>query len=140
LHLDGGIRLRVLHELSTEASRDGAIDLLFLRLRLPVTKNESFRIFQNKNMQRNSGGKRKGAWIRSYPSAGRTVTRLPISPRGGRRFMASAARAGTALLFPRAGTAPDHRTRETGDIRMARDVHRKNLYRKQIYSSILPLD
>jgi hypothetical protein len=44
LHLDGGIRLRVLHELSTEASRDGAIDLLFLRLRLPVTKNESFRI------------------------------------------------------------------------------------------------
>jgi hypothetical protein len=61
LHLDGGIRLRVLHELSTEASRDGAIDLLFLRLRLPVTKNESFRIFQNKNMQRNSGGKRKGA-------------------------------------------------------------------------------
>lgn len=61
MHLDGGIRLRVLHELSTEASRDGAIDLLFLRLRLPVTKNESFRIFQNKNMQRNSGGKRKGA-------------------------------------------------------------------------------
>ena len=43
MHLDGGIRLRVLYELSTEASRDGATDLLFLRLSLPVTTNESFR-------------------------------------------------------------------------------------------------
>lgn len=108
-HLDCGIRLHVLHELSAEASRDGAIDL---QLRLPVTKNESI---QNKNRQRNSSGKKKGGdWIGSYPSAGRTLTRLPISPRGARRFMASA-RPGTALLFPRAGAPPDHRTRETGD-------------------------
>jgi hypothetical protein len=55
-HLDCGIRLHVLHELSTEASRDGAIDLL-LQLRLPVTKNESI---QNKNRQRNSSGKKRG--------------------------------------------------------------------------------
>lgn len=53
-HLDCGIRLHVLHELSAEASRDGAIDL---QLRLPVTKNESI---QNKNRQRNSSGKKKG--------------------------------------------------------------------------------
>ena len=33
----GGIRLRALHKLSTEASRDGAVDML---VRLPATKNE----------------------------------------------------------------------------------------------------
>ena len=38
VYLDcGGIRLRALHKLSTEASRDGAVDML---VRLPATKNE----------------------------------------------------------------------------------------------------
>ena len=50
VYLDcGGIRLRALDKLSTEASRDGAADLL---LRLPATKNGARS--QKKNGQGNS--------------------------------------------------------------------------------------
>lgn len=50
-HLDCGIRLHVLHELSAEASRDGAIDLL----RLPVTKN-----VRTKTVNETAVAKKKG--------------------------------------------------------------------------------